>query len=394
MIPQSGLAPDIACDDEAAWSLIRAEYDVPADFINLEHGYCGMQAKPVFAALLAHQTRINQASSYFMRQAFPQEFAAVMQQLAQLCGVEVEELVLTRNVIESMNILLQGYPFGAGDEVIMAAHDYDKVLETLSMVAQRRQLRLVEVSLPLDPVSDEQIVQCYEEQITPKTRAILVTHLVHLTGQILPVAKICAMARSKGVDVLVDSAHAFAHLDFTLPNLGADFVAVNLHKWLGAPLGLGLLYVRKNRITEIAPFYGDVTHAANDINKLASFGTLAPAPIVTIADAIAFHYRVGARNKEARLRYLARYWREQVDGLPGLEWLTPRAPERHGAIVSFSIQDMAAQQVVDKLMQQYRIFSVMRPLAGRELVRITPALCTSCEQLDVLVMALKEICSY
>lgn len=382
----------LAAHDEAAWATIRAQFSAPTDFINLENGYFGMQAQPVFEAFIRYQQQVNLQSSYFMREIFPNEQAKIMAQLADLCGVAPDELVLTRNLVESMNILLQGFPFAAGDEVLMANHDYVTVLETLSMVAKRKLLTLVPVTLPHDPVSDEQIVALYEQKITPNTRAMLITHILHLTGQILPVAKLVAMAKRHGVEVLLDSAHAFCQLDFRLPDTGAEFIAVNLHKWLGAPLGLGLLYVAKARIADLAPLHGDMTHAADDINKLGQLGTLAPAPIMAIADAIAWHAQLGVRNKEARLRYLSHYWQSRVEHLPGLRLMTPRDPERYCAIASFVVDGIDSNQLAARLMQQYRIFTVVRELDGCNMVRVTPHLYTSLADLDALVAALSEIC--
>ena len=386
------LPSTIAAQDEAAWANIRAQFSASSDFINLENGYFGMQAQPVFDAFIQHQQLVHRQNSYFMREHFPQEQEKVMAQLADLCGVSPDELVLTRNLIESMNILLQGFPFAAGDEVLMASHDYVTVLEALSMVAARKQLTLVPVTLPHDPVSDEQIVALYEQKITPNTRAMLITHMLHLTGQILPVAKLVAMAKRHKVEVLLDSAHAFCQLDFRLPDTGAEFITLNLHKWLGAPLGLGLLYVAKHRISEIAPLFGDVSHAAHDINKLGQLGTLAPAPIMTIPDAIAWHQQLGVANKEARLRYLSHYWRSRVETLPALVMMTPRDPARYCAISSFFIEGIDSGQLAARLMQQYRIFTVMRELDGQHIVRVTPHLYTSLADLDALVAALTEIC--
>jgi selenocysteine lyase/cysteine desulfurase len=386
-------AAHLACDDETAWAAVRAQFNPPGDFINLENGYFGMQAQPVFEAFIRHQHIVNQQSSYFLREIFPGQLTAIMQQLAELCGVAADELVLTRNLVESMNILLQGFPFAAGDEVLMGSHDYVTVLETLAMVAARKQLTLVPVTLPLDPANDEQIVALYEEKITPNTRAMLLTHMLHLTGQILPVAKLVAMAKRHKVEVFLDSAHAFCQLDFRLPDTGAEFITVNLHKWLGAPLGLALLYVAKHRIADIAPLFGDISHAAHDIGKLGHLGTLAPAPIMTIPDAIAWHQQIGVRNKEARLRYLSHYWQSRVEALPGLRLMAPRDPRRYCAIASFVVDGIDSEQLVQRLMQQYRIFTVTRDLDDNKMIRVTPHLYTRLADLDALVAALGQICT-
>lgn len=382
-----------AADDETHWATIAAQYAVSPDFINLENGYFGMQATPVFEAFQRHQATVNAENSYFLRERWAGLLEDTVQALARFCGVQRSELLLTRNLIEGMNVLLQGYPFKAGDGVVCATHDYDSVVETLDMVQQRKQLNVVSIRVPLDPDSDEQIVQLYEAAITPQTRVILVTHMVHRTGQIMPVAQIAAMARRHGVDVMVDAAHSFAQLDFRLPDLGADFVAVNLHKWLGAPLGVGAVYIRHARIADIAPLFGDTRTAVDNIQKLAHVGTVPPAPILNIVDALAFHEGMGSRNKEARLRYLAQYWLQQVRAMPGVEVLTPRDPARSCAIAVFRIPGIPSAQVAQRLMAEFRVFTVVRGIDvdGADGVRVTPHLYTRLQDLDRLVAGIRQI---
>jgi selenocysteine lyase/cysteine desulfurase len=383
----------IAADDETYWATIAAQYAPSPDFINLENGYFGMQATPVFQAFQRHQAQVHSENSYFLRERFASQLEVVMQTLAHYCGVPRDALLLTRNLIEGMNILLQGYPFRPGDAVICATHDYDSVLETLEMVQQRKHLEVVRIRVPLDPESDAQIVGLYEQAITAQTRVILVTHLVHRTGQIMPVAKIAAMARRHGVDVMVDAAHSFAQLDYQLPDLGADFVAVNLHKWLGAPLGVGLVYIRQSRIADIAPLYGDTRMAADSIHKLAHVGTVPPAPILNIVDALDFHLSIGSRNKEARLRYLGQYWMRSVRALPAVEVMTPRDPARSCAIAVFRIEGIPSSEVAQRLMAEYKVFTVLRGVAvdGADGVRVTPHLYTRLRDLDVLVAGIRQI---
>ncbi|MBJ7313079.1 aminotransferase class V-fold PLP-dependent enzyme [Rugamonas sp. CCM 8940] len=383
--------PDHPVQDESYWSGVRAQYAVSPDFINLENGFFGVQATPVHQAFQRYQEQLNLESAYFLRVRLPERLAGVMRALAAFTGADAGELVITRNLMESLNILLQGYPWRAGDEVLLAEHDYDSVIETLEMVAARHALTLTRLTPPLDPASDEQIVALYQAAITPRTRVLLLTHMVHRTGQIMPVAKIAAMARRHGVDVMVDAAHSFAQLDYRLGELGADFVGVNLHKWLGAPLGVGLLYIRRPRVVDIAPLFGDSRSAVDDIKKLAHVGTVPPAPILAIEDALAFHLAIGSARKEARLRHLSQYWMTRVRDVPGVRLFTPRAAERSCAIAAFGIEGVAAQQVVRRLMDDYRIFTVLRTVGAEECVRVTPHLFTSIEQLDALVAAIGEI---
>ncbi|MES2073926.1 MAG: aminotransferase class V-fold PLP-dependent enzyme [Pseudomonadota bacterium] len=380
-------AADIDPADEAYWATVRDQYEVSDQVINLENGYFGVQARPVFQAFQRYGAMVNQENSYFLRVKYPPLLAGVMRELARFAGVAEEELVITRNLVEAMNILIQGYPFTAGDEVLLNSQDYESVVDTLQMVSLRKGIRLVQLSLPLD-ASDDDIVSLYERAITPSTRVILLTHMIHRSGQIMPVAKIAAMARRHGVDVMVDAAHSFAQLQYQMPDLNSDFIAVNLHKWLGAPLGVGLLYIRRQRIAEIAPLYADTHCAAGDIQKLAHFGTLPPAPILAIRDAIAFHESIGSRNKEARLRYLKDYWVSRVRPMPQVQMLVPAAPERSCAIAAFRIAGMPSEQVVEHLLSKHRIFTVVRQIDGLSAVRVTPHLYTTTAQLDLLVAAI------
>ncbi|MES3024108.1 MAG: aminotransferase class V-fold PLP-dependent enzyme [Pseudomonadota bacterium] len=377
--------------DETYWSSVRAQYPKAADRINLENGYFGTQATAVFEAWQQLERQIHLENSFFMRERKPALVAAAQSRLAEFSGCDASELLITRNVIEALNIVIQGYPFAAGDDVIVASHDYDEVVEIVRMVSARKGLTVQRVVMPLDPRSDEEIVEVYRRAIAPRTRVLLLTHMVPRTGQIMPVQKISAMAREHDIDTIVDAAHSYAHLDFKVSDLGADFVGVNLHKWLGTPLGIGMLYIRQARIAEISPLFGDVNHAASVIAKLGNFGTVPPGPILTIPDAIAFQLGIGSANKEARLRYLKEYWLTRVRGLRKVRSLTPSDPNRSCAIATFSIDGLPAPEVARRLLSDYGIFTVVRKIDGDEGVRVTPNLSTSIAELDLLVAAIGSL---
>jgi selenocysteine lyase/cysteine desulfurase len=378
----------IAPDDEAYWSTIRSQYRLTDAFINLENGFFGIPAAPVLDACEAHTRLVNAEGAFFMRTKYPQRLQRVVERLAAFAGAPPDEIVVVRNPTEGMNILIQGYPFREGDEVLIGNQDYASVEEAVQMMEQRGRFKLVRVTQPFQVDSDEQIVSLYERALTPSTRVIILTHLLHRTGQILPVAKIAAMARSRGVDVILDAAHSFAHLDFRIPDLGCDFVVGHLHKWMGAPLGVGMMYIRKERIADIAPLFGDVGFRHDDIRKLAHFGTTPPGPVLAIEDAIAFHDSIGSANKEARLRYMKDYWVSRVRSFRRIEMLIPEASERSCGIAAFRVADMDGQAVVNYLMEQHRIFTCAPVIGGERIVRVTPALHNGPEQLDRLVTAL------
>ena len=381
---------DILPDDESYWSTIRAQYSPARDFINLENGYFGMPADPVRAALKRYQDEVDRDGAIFLRTRWSARLAHVKTLLAGFTGVAADELLITRSAVESLNILLQGYPFEAGDAILMAQHDYDSSHDIVRMMAARKGLQMVEVDVPYDLEDEDAIVALYADAITPRTRVLLITHVVHRTGRIMPVARLAALARERGIDAIVDGAHALAQLEFTLPQLGAQFAAFNLHKWVGAPLGTGLLYVARERIADIAPLYGDVSFAPHDIDKLGHVGVVPPAPIMAVEDALAFHAAVGGRNKEARLRWLARRWMDQVRDVPGVRVYTPRDPRLHCGLGAFAIDGMPAADIVRRLMEEHRIFTVVRRLGDVDVVRVTPHLYTRPEDLDALAAAIRQ----
>lgn len=382
--------PAILPDDESYWSTIRAQYTRSPDFINLENGYFGMPADPVRAALRRYQDEVDRENAFFLRTRWPARLARVKALLADFTGVAPDELLITRSAVESLNILLQGYPFDAGDAILMARHDYDSSHDIVRMVAERKGLAVAQVDVPCDLEDEDAVVALYADAITPRTRVLLLTHIVHRTGRIMPVARLSALARERGIDAIVDGAHALAQLDFTIPQVGAPFAAYNLHKWVGAPLGTGLLYIARERIADVNPLYGDVTSARGDIDKLGHVGTVPPAPIMAVEDALAFHAAIGARNKEARLRWLARRWMDRVRDVPGVRVVTPRDPRLHCALGAFAIDGLPAAEVVRRLMDEHRIFTVVRKFGDAEIVRVTPHLYSGPEDVDALADAIRQ----
>jgi selenocysteine lyase/cysteine desulfurase len=382
--------PAILPDDESYWSTIRAQYSPAPGFINLENGYFGMPADPVRAAFRRYQDEVDGENAFFLRTRWPERLAHVKSLLAGLTGVAAEELLITRSAVESLNILLQGYPFRAGDAIVMARHDYDSCHDTVRMLAERKGLHITEVDVPYDLEDEDAVVDLYAAAMTPRTRVLLLTHVVHRTGRIMPVARLAALAREKGIDAIVDGAHALAQIDFTIPDVGAPFAAYNLHKWVGAPLGTGMVYVARDRIADIAPLYGDVSFARTDIDKLGHVGAVPPAPIMAVEDALAFHATIGTSNKEARLRWLARRWMDQVADVPGVRLYTPRDPRLHCALGAFAIDGIPAAEVVRRLMDDHRIFTVVRKFGDTEIVRVTPHLYTKLDDLDALACAIRQ----
>jgi len=384
-------APLELAQDDAFWTALRGKYRLTPDYINLENGYYAMQAEPVLEAFIGHVRRLNYEASRYMRTVRVEEKNRVRERLAGLAGCSPEEIIITRNTTESLDTVISGYDWKAGDEAVMAAQDYGAMLDQFKLMAHRHGIVNKVVSLPMDPTSDDDVVQLYANAITPKTRLLMVCHLVNITGHVLPVRKIADMAHAKGVDVMIDGAHAFAQMDFRIPDLGGDYYGASLHKWLGAPMGSGILYVRKDKIPGLWPIYGDESQALDAIGKLNHTGTHPCHTDMGISDAIDFHETIGVARKEARLRWLQQYWTTKVRGTRRIVLYTPSDPARTCAIANVGIEGMTPADLAKALFDKYKVWTVAINNAGVHGVRVTPQLFTTTAELDVLIRALNEL---
>ncbi len=387
-IDVNDFAGEGAPDDEKYWKQIAKKYySVSHDYINLENGYYGIQPKPVLQAFQKNITIANEQAAKFARKEFPALSTGVKKELAEFLGVAAEEIIITRNATEALNIAIQGYPFKQGDEVLLNQLDYFSMIEAFRMLEKRGKISVKTFDMPLLPASDEEIVEVYRKQITGKTRVILLTHVSNINGLIVPVAKIAAMAKEKGIDIITDSAHALGQVKFSLPALGSDFVGLNLHKWIGNPVGAGVLYIRKERIKEMNPLFGDVNSAEDSIGKLSHFGTTPFAVIMTIPDSIAFHKMMGVERVSARLHYLKSVWVNELKDHPNVEVVTP--VNLSFAIASFRIKNKTAADTADYLYKQHNILTVSRSLGKEGCVRVTPSVYNSIDDVNKFVAAVK-----
>ena len=381
--------------DERFWATIRTKYRLTPDYINLENGYYSMQSQPVLEAFVDHVRSVNYQASRYMRTRQTDDKLRVRTKLAKVAGVSPEEIIITRNTTESLDTVIAGYDWKSGDEAVMSSADYGAMLDMFKLQARRYGMVNRVVTLPLDPRSDDEIVQLYANAITPRTRLLMVCHMVNITGHLLPVRAICDMAHARGVDVMVDGAHAFAQLSFAIPDLGCDYYGASLHKWLGAPLGAGILYVRKDKIASLWPIYADEGMAETDIRKLNHTGTHPVHTDLGIENAIEFHEAIGVARKEARLRFLQQYWTTRVRGTPKIRLNTPSDPKRCCAIANVGVEGMRPADLARTLLERYKVWTVGidNAAAGVQGVRVTPQLYTTTTELDVLVRALKELAS-
>lgn len=378
-------------EDEDFWLRVRSGYRLKPDYINLESGYYCFMPQEILENYIHHIREINYQNSYYLRTVqFSNKFR-MHDRLAELAGCTSEELVITRNTTESLDTIIGGIHWKAGDEAVMALQDYGAMLDMFELQAQRHGIINKKVSLPNHPKSDEEIVDLYAKEITAKTRLLMVCHLVNITGQVLPVKKIVDMAHSKGVEVMVDGAHAFAHLNFSIPDLGCDYYGASLHKWLSAPLGAGLLYIKKDKIPHIWPLFAEMGRKEDDIRRLNHTGTHPVATDLAIGNAIDYYLLLGRDRKEARLRYLQNYWTSKVRDLAHITVNTPADPERHGAIGNVAVEGMEPKELAETLLKKYRIWTVAINRPGVKGVRITPNIYTTPRELDTFVAALKDL---
>lgn len=375
--------------DEDFWAGIRGGYNLKPEYINLENGYYNILPKEILENYIRHIREVNYQGSYYMRTVQFDNKKNMAAKVAELAGCSPGELILTRNTTESLDMIIGGFKWNAGDEAIMAEQDYGSMLEMFKQVGKRYGVVNKIISLPNHPASDDEIVTLYADAITPKTKLLMVCHMVNITGQILPVRKICDMAHSKGVQVMVDGAHAVAHIQYKIPDLHCDYYGASLHKWLSTPLGVGMLYVKKENIGKIWPLLAEGER--DDISRLNHIGTHPVHTDLAVADAIDFYHKIGAERKEARLRYLQQYWSSKVRNLPNVIVNTPADPSRSCGIANVGIEGMKPAEMADILLKKYKIYTVAIDGANVHGCRITPNVFTTTAELDVLVKALTEM---
>ena len=377
--------------DEEFWDSIRGGYRLKEDYINLENGYYCFMPKATLEHFINHVRDVNYQGSYYMRTVQTENKKAAAGKLAKIAGCTPEELVITRNTTESLDLVIGGMNWKEGDEAIMAEQDYGAMLNMFKQVEKRYGVVNKLVSVPNHPKSDEEIVHLYERAITSKTKLLMICHMINITGQILPVRKICDMAHSKGVPVMVDGAHAFAHITYSIPDLDCDYYGASLHKWLSTPLGAGILYVKKENIGKVWPVFAPYDKKDDDIYRLNHTGTHPVHTDLAISNAITYYEKLGAERKETRLRYLQNYWTSKVRDLPHVVVNTPVDPTRSCGIANVGIKGMKPHDLADTLMTKYKIYTVAIDSANVHGCRITPNIYTTPKELDVFVKALSEM---
>ncbi|MBB6271226.1 selenocysteine lyase/cysteine desulfurase [Pedobacter cryoconitis] len=363
-------------------------YKTDQSFTNLENGFFGVMSEPVLNTFIENTRIVNSRLSGFARLDFPKIYRDALILTGTYLKLPSNSFIFTRNATEALNIAIQGYPLAEGDEVVISQFDYDSMVETWEMLQKTKKIKLVYLDIPAHPVSTEQIVQLYKNAVTSKTRIVHLTHINHFTGLILPIKEITAALKPSGVKTILDAAHSFAHIDYSVTDLGADLVAINLHKWFGSPVGTGLLYIKPELISAMNPLFGDVKHEGNSIYKLTHFGTTPFANIMTIQAAMTFQQKIAPAVKQNYLHELKKNWISGVQNLSAVEVLTPIDPQWSCGIGAFRMKNMDAKRVVDKLWADHQILSVVRNLKGGDCIRITPQIYSTVADTERLIRAM------
>ena len=388
---KSSVASAVLAGDEEFWASIRKGYKLKPAFINLENGYYNFLPEQTLEKFIDHVREINFQGSYYMRTVQFDNKKSMAAKLAAVAGCSPDELIITRNTTESLDMIIGGFDWKSGDEAVMAEQDYGAMLEMFNQVSKRYGVIKKVLSVPNHPQSDDEIVNLYASAITEKTKLLMVCHMINITGQILPVRKICDMAHARGVQVMVDGAHSFAHFKFTIPELDCDYFGSSLHKWLSVPLGSGILYVKRKKIGNVWPLLAEGERKPDDISRLNHIGTHPAHTDLTISDAIDFYNIIGVERKEARLRFLQNYWTSKVRDLPSVILNTPADPSRSCGIANVGLKNMKPSDLGDILFKKYAIYTAPIDGAGVHGCRITPNVYTTTADLDELVKALTEL---
>jgi isopenicillin-N epimerase len=386
----STLSPEQAAQDEKLWREVQNAFSINRSIINLDNGNVCPSPRNVTEAMMRYTWELQDAPGFMLWDALEPLLLTARSGLSKLFGCDVEEIALVRNATEALDAVLLGIDLRPGDEILMTTHDYGAMQTAVDQRVRREGISVKRISnLPMPPSSMKELADIYERNITPKTRLILVTNPVNFTGQLFPVKQIVEMAHSKGIEVVVDGAQSFAMVDYKQADLGCDYFGTSLHKWLGAPIGTGMLYIHKSKIGKVEPLFPIFDFRNESFNrniaKFQDFGTYSVAMALAVSEALAFHNGIGSKLKEERLRYLTRYWTERIKKLPNVRFYTSFAPEMSCGIATFEIVGIQPGDLSQYLAGGHRIMvQSMSSHRAPEIrgVRVTPNVYTTLDELD------------
>lgn len=383
--------PEEIASDEDFWAQIRREFTVDRSVVNLNNGYMSPAPRIVQEAQNRYNDFTNMGPFHTMaKQLYPQ-IETARRRIAEVAGADPEEIAITRNSSEALEIAQLGVPLKPGDEVLTTNQDYFRMINAFRQRERREGIVVKEISIPVPSPGMDEIVRRFEEAITPKTKLILCCHITNLTGQILPIKRIAALAKARGIPLIVDGAHAFNHFSFRISDLDCDYYGVSLHKWAYAPCGTGFLYVRKSRIAETWSLMA--SGAANDSNirKFEEIGTHPASTYNAIPEAIAFNQSIGIDRKTARLRYLRDRWADRLEKHPRVRIMHSKELDQSAGIGNIGFTDKDVKKVSEELQAKYSIFTA--PILHPEFsgIRVTPNIYTEASEIDYFSDCVEKI---
>lgn len=385
------LSPEEVAQDDDFWAWVQNSYTASTNIINLNNGGVSPQPKVVQDAFERFNRLSNEAPSYYMWRTLDQGREAVRRDLAELLGADKEEVAIQRNTTEALANIIFGLDLKKGDEVVLTKQDYPNMINAWKQREMRDGIKLKWVNLDLPIENEDTIVNKFKEQFSSRTRIVHVTHMINWTGQIMPAKKLTEAAHAQGAEVLLDAAHTFAHFPFSVHDLGVDYAGTSLHKWLCAPFGSGMIYVRKDKIPQIWPLMAAPEPKQDDIRKFEHLGTRSFPTEQAIGVAIRFHHTIGAERKEARLRYLKNYWMKAAADISGFKSHTSLKPEFSCGLGMFSLSGVDSNHIRQELQNQFQIHVTSIIWENIDGVRVTPNVYTSIRDLDKLVHGIREI---
>lgn len=391
-VSASTASPAEAAADESLWFEVQQAFTVDRSVSNLNNG--GVSPAPRVAQE-AQKRHLDYANTLpppvALWQVQEPQRETVRSRLARVFGCDAEEVALVRNASEGLQTCQFGFDLGRGDEVLTTTHDYPRMIATFEQRARREGIVLKQFPIPVPAEDDGQVVELFRKNVTGKTRLILVSHMVNITGQILPVKRVVELGRERGIPVIVDGAHTFAHFDFRHQDLGCDYYATSLHKWLFAPIGTGMLFVRRDKIAGLWPLMASPAALDGDIRKFEEIGTHPSAQNLAIAEALTFHEGIGAKRKEARLIYLRDRWARRVTQRDGVRLHTSLKPGKSCGIATVELVGIEPPALCDHLWKKHRILAT--PIVHPEFkgVRVTPSVYTTLDEVDRFAEILEHI---
>ncbi|MFQ5677145.1 MAG: aminotransferase class V-fold PLP-dependent enzyme [bacterium] len=383
--------PEEIAADESYWFEVQQAFTVDRSLVNLNNGGVSPAPAVVHEAMKRHLDYSNEAPVYTMWRILEPQREGVRKRLARAFKCDPEEIALTRNASESLQICQLGLDLKPGDEVLTTNQDYPRMITTFKQRERREGIVLRQFSIPVPAEDPEEVVRLFEENITPKTKVILMCHMINLTGQILPVRQVVRMARKKGIPVIVDGAHSFAHFDFNREDLDCDNFSTSLHKWLFAPHGTGMLYVKKDKIADLWPMMAAAEKMDDDIRKFEEIGTHPAANYLAIAEALTFHQGIGPKRKEARMVYLRDRWAKQLLEHDRVRLHTSLKPGFACGLANVQIEGVDPLELTGYLWREHRIIVTPIKHAECEGIRVTPNVYTTLDEIDRFVDAMETV---